>query len=133
MMASSLGGEMMPTMLKRALAVALMTTASGLSGAAPLPERETHQTSAAAQTTPDRSRMEEVIQAYASDKRFMGCVLVVRGNDVRLNNCYRFANLEWDIPSTPSGKFHLGSITKQFTAASILLLEERGKLKAAKP
>jgi CubicO group peptidase (beta-lactamase class C family) len=110
MMASSLGGEMMRTMLKCALAVALMITASGLSGAARLAERQTHQASAAAQTTPDRSRMEEVIQAYASDKRFMGCVLVVRRNDVRPNNCYGFANLEWDIPSTPSGKFRLGSL-----------------------
>jgi CubicO group peptidase (beta-lactamase class C family) len=56
-------------------------------------------------------------------------VLVVRGNDVLLNKGYGFANLDWDVPSTPSGKFRLGSITKQFTAASILLLEGRGKLK----
>ena len=38
----------MRTMLKCALAVALMITASGLSGAARLAERETHQASAAA-------------------------------------------------------------------------------------
>jgi CubicO group peptidase (beta-lactamase class C family) len=94
MMASSLGGEMMRTMLKCALAVALTVTASGLSGAARLEEHETHQASAAAQATSDRSRMEEVVQAYASDKRFMGCVLVVRGNDVLLNKGYGFANLE---------------------------------------
>ena len=30
--------------------------------------------------------------------------------------------------NTPDTKFRLGSVTKQFTAASILLLEERGKL-----
>jgi len=124
---------MMRTMLKCALAVALMITASGLSGAARLVERETHQASAAAQTTPDRSRMEEVIQAYASDKRCMGCVLVVRGNEVRPNNCYGFANLEWDIPAPLPESFALGRFTKQFTAASILLLEERGKLKVDDP
>ena len=39
------------------------------------------------------------------------------------------ANLELEVPNTPATKFRLGSITKQFTAASILLLEERGKLK----
>jgi len=33
------------------------------------------------------------------------------------------------VPNTTATKFRLGSITKQFTAASILLLEERGKLK----
>jgi CubicO group peptidase (beta-lactamase class C family) len=55
--------------------------------------------------------------------------LVVRGNNVLLNKGYGFANLEWNIPNSPAAKFRLGSITKQFTAASILLLEERGKLK----
>jgi CubicO group peptidase (beta-lactamase class C family) len=34
-----------------------------------------------------------------------------------------------NVPSSLGAKFRLGSLTKQFTAASILLLEERGKLK----
>ena len=58
----------------------------------------------------------------------MGAVLVARGSDVILSKGYGAANLEWDIPNTPTTKFRLGSVTKQFTAASILLLEERGKL-----
>jgi hypothetical protein len=37
------------------------------------------------------------------------------------------------LPNTPSVKFRLGSLTKQFTAAGILLLEERGKLKVEDP
>ena len=41
--------------------------------------------------------------------------------------------MEWEIPNSPSTKFRLGSITKQFTAASILLLEERGKLSVNDP
>ena len=36
------------------------------------------------------------------------------------------ADLEWDVPNTPNAKFRLGSVTEPFTAASILLLEERG-------
>jgi CubicO group peptidase (beta-lactamase class C family) len=48
---------------------------------------------------------------------------------VLLSKGYGAANIEWDIPNTPSTKFRLGSITKQFTAASILLLVERGTLK----
>jgi CubicO group peptidase (beta-lactamase class C family) len=39
-----------------------------------------------------------------------------------------YADLEWQIPDTPDTKFRLGSMTKQFTAAGILLLEERSKL-----
>jgi CubicO group peptidase (beta-lactamase class C family) len=76
----------------------------------------------------DTARMEEVVQTYVRDKTFMGAVLVARGSDVILSKGYGSANLEWDIPNTPATKFRLGSLTKQFTAAAILLLEERGKL-----
>jgi CubicO group peptidase (beta-lactamase class C family) len=75
------------------------------------------------------SRMDQIVQSYASNKQFMGSVLVARGDQVLLSKGYGSANLEWGIPDTPSTKFRLGSVTKQFTAASILLLEERGKLK----
>lgn len=81
----------------------------------------------------DTARMDEVVQSYVRDKTFMGAVLVARGTDVILSKGYGSANLEWDIPNTPATKFRLGSITKQFTAASILLLEERGKLKLDDP
>src|SRR2546423_814035 len=80
----------------------------------------------------DTARMDQVIQTYVP-KQFMGSVLVARGTDIVLSKGYGFANLEWQIPNTPQTKFRLGSITKQFTAASILLLEERGKLKVEDP
>ena len=76
----------------------------------------------------DAGRMDEVVQGYVRDKTFMGAVLVARGGDIILSKGYGSANLEWNIPNTPATKFRLGSITKQFTAASILLLGERGKL-----
>lgn len=77
----------------------------------------------------DIPRMEQVVQSYVSNKTFMGSVLVARGNEVLLDKGYGSANLEWNIPNSPTAKFRLGSLTKQFTAAAILLLEERGKLK----
>jgi CubicO group peptidase (beta-lactamase class C family) len=77
--------------------------------------------------------MERLIQSYVSSGKFMGSVLVARGSDVLLSKGYGSANLEWNIANSPSAKFRLGSITKQFTAASILLLEERGKLKTEDP
>lgn len=58
----------------------------------------------------------------------MGAALVARGDKVLFSKGYGFANLEWRIPNDPSTKFRIGSITKQFTSAAILLLEERGKL-----
>lgn len=66
--------------------------------------------------------MEQVIQSFVASKRFMGTVLVARGNNILLDKGYGFADIEWDVPNSPKAKFRLGSITKQFTAASILLL-----------
>ena len=78
-------------------------------------------------------RMEQIIQSYLANQAFMGTVLVARDGKTLLDKGYGFANLEWQVPNTPTTKFRLGSITKQFTAASILLLEERGKLKTEDP
>lgn len=77
-------------------------------------------------------RMQTLIKSYVDSdvltEKFMGSVLVVEGDKTLINQGFGFADLEWDIPNTPDTKFRLGSLTKQFTAASILLLEERGKL-----
>jgi len=77
--------------------------------------------------------MEQVVQSYVSSKQFMGSVLAARDQTILLDKGYGFANLEWNIPNSPTTKFRLGSITKQFTSASIFLLEERGKLKMDDP
>src|ERR1039457_4291459 len=78
-------------------------------------------------------RMEQIAQSYVTSKQFMGSALVARGGKVVLSKGYGFANLEWEVPNSPTTKFRLGSVTKQFTAACILLLEERGKLKIDDP
>jgi CubicO group peptidase (beta-lactamase class C family) len=83
--------------------------------------------------TPNTSRIDEIIQSYVSDKQFMGTVLVARDQTVILNKAYGFANLEWSVQNTPTTKFRLGSITKQFTSACVFLLQERGKLKIDDP
>jgi len=77
--------------------------------------------------------MDQVVQSYVNNQSFMGSVLVARGSQVLLNKGYGSADLEWNIPNSPTTKFRLGSITKQFTAASILLLEQRGKLNINDP
>ena len=77
--------------------------------------------------------MEQVVQSHVANQSFMGSVLVARGSQVLFSKGYGSANLEWNIPNSPATKFRLGSITKQFTAASILLLEQRGKLSVNDP
>ncbi len=73
--------------------------------------------------------IDQAVDVQVKAKKFMGTVLVARGEQVIFSKGYGEANIEWGIANTSSTKFRLGSITKQFTAASVLLLEERGKLK----
>lgn len=84
---------------------------------------------AVAASAQDTARMDQVIQSHVSAGTFMGTVLVARDGAVIVDKAYGMANVEWDVPNTTTTKFRLGSVTKQFTAAAILLLEERGKLK----
>jgi D-alanyl-D-alanine carboxypeptidase len=55
-------------------------------------------------------------------------VAVMVGDTLRLERGYGFANLEHDVPATADTVYRIGSVTKQFTAASILQLVEGGKL-----
>ena len=79
------------------------------------------------------AQMEEIIRPQGATEVFMGAVLVAKNNTIILNRGYGSADLEWKIPNSPTTKFRIGSITKQFTAVSILLLEERGRLKLSDP
>src|SRR2546427_3251769 len=58
-----------------------------------------------------------------------GCALgVYRDAKMVYSKGYGLANLEENVPVTPQSVFDIGSTSKQFTAASILLLEKQGKL-----
>jgi CubicO group peptidase (beta-lactamase class C family) len=56
-------------------------------------------------------------------------VLVSQNGKVLYKKAYGYSDVEKKTPITPSTKFRIGSITKQFTASSILKLQEEGKLK----
>lgn len=60
-------------------------------------------------------------------------VRVARQGQVLFTGTYGFADLEHRAPVTRDTVFQLASVTKQFTAAAILLLAEDGKLKLEDP
>jgi CubicO group peptidase (beta-lactamase class C family) len=80
-----------------------------------------------------KARLEEVANSYTAGNAFMGSVLVASGKEVLLDRGYGMADLEWAFPNTPAMKFRLGSLTKQFTAALVLLLQQDGKLRIEDP
>src|SRR6266481_119666 len=58
-----------------------------------------------------------------------GCALgVYRDGKMVYSKGYGLANLEQNVPITPQSVFDIGSTSKQFTAASILLLQKQSKL-----
>lgn len=65
---------------------------------------------------------------YPADQPGASALIVKDGQTV-LRKGFGMANLELGMPVSPEMVFELGSITKQFTAASILLLQERGQLR----
>ncbi len=92
--------------------------------------------SAPAQTADDaamKTRLDQVATSYTANNAFMGTVLVTEGDKVLLDKGYGMADLEWGIANVPEAKFRLGSLTKQFTATLVLLLQQDGKLKIEDP
>jgi CubicO group peptidase (beta-lactamase class C family) len=64
---------------------------------------------------------------------FSGAVLVARGGKLLFRKGYGLASLEYGIPNTPISRFDIGSVSKTFTAALILRLQERGSLDVHNP
>src|SRR5439155_9046906 len=60
-------------------------------------------------------------------------VLVVRDGKVLMQKSYGMADLEQRIATTPDTNYRLASVTKQFTAASILILAKDKKLSIDDP
>lgn len=66
-------------------------------------------------------------EAYPADGPG-AAVIVVKGDEVVFRGAAGMANVELGVSLSPDNVFRLASITKQFTAAAILLLEEQDKL-----
>jgi CubicO group peptidase (beta-lactamase class C family) len=74
-------------------------------------------------------KIDALVRRYVANRQFNGAVLVADKGNVIFKKGYGMANMEWNIANTPTTKFRLGSITKQFTSMLIMQLVEQGKLK----
>jgi len=79
-------------------------------------------------TSGQEAKVDEVFKRYAKPQSPGAAVAVVKGDEVIFKKGYGMANLEYDIPITPSTIFHIASVSKQFTVYSVLLLEQKGDL-----
>ena len=64
---------------------------------------------------------------------FSGSILVAQNGQPVVSKGFGMANVELAVPNTTQTVFRLGSVTKQFTAMAIMILQERGKLRVSDP
>ena len=62
-----------------------------------------------------------------------GILSVLRDGHIQYERCYGMADLERREPITPESVFYIASVSKQFTAASVLLLAQEGGLSLDDP
>ncbi|HSK81750.1 MAG TPA: serine hydrolase domain-containing protein [Thermoanaerobaculia bacterium] len=83
---------------------------------------------AAAQTPDPAAKVDEIFAEWRSAES-PGCtVAVAEKGRTLLSRAYGMADLEHDVPITTSTVFEAGSVSKQLTAAAVLLLVQQGKL-----
>jgi len=79
------------------------------------------------QPVPSSEKLVDNYYSSLNGKEVSGiAVLVARGGDVLYRKGFGYADIKNKIPVTPDTKFRIGSVTKQFTAAAILKLQENG-------
>ncbi len=72
--------------------------------------------------------VDAIFKDFATDQS-PGCAVgATRGDAPLAAKAYGMADLEHGVPLTPQSVFYMASVSKQFTALSILLLERDGKL-----
>ena len=79
------------------------------------------------------AKADEYMNAAVKVNNFSGSVLVAREGKPVFSKGYGMANIELNVPNSPDTVFRLGSITKQFTAMAIMILNEQGKLSVNDP
>ena len=78
---------------------------------------------------PPTAVIDGIVEAPIKAGKVAGAsVAVTRRGETIVSKSYGLADLELEVPMPADASFEIGSVTKQFTAASILLLQERGKL-----
>ena len=95
-------------------------------------------TASAAAAAPARAdapaeRVDRIMAAHARSDG-PGCAVgVSRDGELLLARGYGLANLDHRVPNDPGTVFDVGSVSKQFTAAALLLLAEEGRLSLDDP
>ncbi len=81
-----------------------------------------------AQSWPDTVAMIDKIFSRYNTESPGAQLAISRNGELIYSSARGMANLEYNVPLTKTSKIEAGSVSKQFTAAAILLLQQQGKL-----
>jgi len=82
-----------------------------------------------AQTKFNAAAMDAYLQPYVRTGNFAGDVLVEKNGKTVFEKAYGFSDRERRIPNTPATRFHIASMSMQFTAAAVLRLVDTGLIR----
>jgi CubicO group peptidase (beta-lactamase class C family) len=74
------------------------------------------------------AHIEAYISPYVNTKNFSGTVLVAQNGKILYNKAFGMADEGLNVSNKTNTKYHIASVSKNFTAAAILLLEEKNLL-----
>ena len=80
------------------------------------------------QTTVEPPVGQQTFQEYITSQNFSGSVLIIQDGNTLLNQGFGFSDRSNAVNNSPDTIFRLASVTKQFTAMAIMILQERGLL-----
>lgn len=78
-------------------------------------------------------RIDSYLQNLTDQNQFSGIVLIAQNNSMLFHQAYGLANQELNVKNHAHTKFRIASITKQFTAALVLKLQELGLVSVSDP
>lgn len=106
------------TSISLLLVVLLLFAACGSTNAGPPPT-----------VTPSfATQADAYLTQLVAEQAFSGVVQVTQDGKVLFSKSYGLADWQRHVPNTLNTRFRMGSLTKQFTAMAILMLQEEGKL-----
>src|SRR5258708_11358590 len=77
----------------------------------------------------DVSTIDSYVAPYVRSNNFAGDVLIEKNGKVIFEKAYGFANREKEVRNASTTRFHIASISMQFTAAAVLRLVGKGSIR----
>src|SRR6478752_23829 len=74
------------------------------------------------------AKLDSLLTTYTKLYKFNGAALVAKNGVILLDKGYGYRNAADKIPNDNHSIFQIGSVTKQFTTAIILKLQQQGKI-----